>query len=337
MHSTLSENTLLAALQILNDDTEQIKSSACLRRCSSISLVSLLSFFAVYRLLGMLLMFISCSDRCQPDPNLLPEQNAVRTAGVIVLILGIIGVFGELPLAMLKGLSHEDCRLACRHVAALYHPYTFSKCALRSLLVDNAGVLVGNILGLLSGILCIVAGSLVVCCAPLNQTQGHDQYHAAGYCGLVAMGIDIGSMIWVFVLMILFFSEEEFGYAVYTIWLLALYAVIVVVSALPGCDFVMPICLSLRAPHRQLARSDKISHAQVKHYLASGEARPRVCIHAASDVIVYMCACIISCRSFSTVSRRRRSKPRRLCATRRARRWGPRPPCLWRSPRRRRR
>mmetsp|Transcript_56904 Transcript_56904/g.123682 ORF Transcript_56904/g.123682 Transcript_56904/m.123682 type:complete len:223 (+) Transcript_56904:226-894(+) len=120
---------------------------------------------------------------CQPDPNLLPEQNAVRTAGVIVLILGIIGVFG---------------------------------------------VLVGNILGLLSGILCIVAGSLVVCCAPLNQTQGHDQYHAAGYCGLVAMGIDIGSMIWVFVLMILFFSEEEFGYAVYTIWLLALYAVIVV-------------------------------------------------------------------------------------------------------------
>mmetsp|Transcript_16651 Transcript_16651/g.32573 ORF Transcript_16651/g.32573 Transcript_16651/m.32573 type:complete len:293 (+) Transcript_16651:280-1158(+) len=292
MHSTLSENTLLAALQILNDDTEQIKSSACLRRCSSISLVSLLSFFAVYRLLGMLLMFISCSDRCQPDPNLLPEQNAVRTAGVIVLILGIIGVFG---------------------------------------------VLVGNILGLLSGILCIVAGSLVVCCAPLNQTQGHDQYHAAGYCGLVAMGIDIGSMIWVFVLMILFFSEEEFGYAVYTIWLLALYAVIVVVSALPGCDFVMPICLSLRAPHRQLARSDKISHAQVKHYLASGEARPRVCIHAASDVIVYMCACIISCRSFSTVSRRRRSKPRRLCATRRARRWGPRPPCLWRSPRRRRR
>mmetsp|Transcript_16646 Transcript_16646/g.32559 ORF Transcript_16646/g.32559 Transcript_16646/m.32559 type:complete len:285 (+) Transcript_16646:280-1134(+) len=202
MHSTLSENTLLAALQILNDDTEQIKSSACLRRCSSISLVSLLSFFAVYRLLGMLLMFISCSDRCQPDPNLLPEQNAVRTAGVIVLILGIIGVFGELPLAMLKGLSHEDCRLACRHVAALYHPYTFSKCALRSLLVDNAGVLVGNILGLLSGILCIVAGSLVVCCAPLNQTQGHDQYHAAGYCGLVAMGIDIGSMIWVFVLMV---------------------------------------------------------------------------------------------------------------------------------------
>mmetsp|Transcript_16653 Transcript_16653/g.32581 ORF Transcript_16653/g.32581 Transcript_16653/m.32581 type:complete len:240 (+) Transcript_16653:280-999(+) len=157
MHSTLSENTLLAALQILNDDTEQIKSSACLRRCSSISLVSLLSFFAVYRLLGMLLMFISCSDRCQPDPNLLPEQNAVRTAGVIVLILGIIGVFG---------------------------------------------VLVGNILGLLSGILCIVAGSLVVCCAPLNQTQGHDQYHAAGYCGLVAMGIDIGSMIWVFVLMV---------------------------------------------------------------------------------------------------------------------------------------